>query len=108
MPLKKTTTKKPRKNKNKNKTTTLTPETKYFFIITSALTKPGHCALSRRAKCLSSPIHPTVQTMASAASVFVFSFDDEAKRGRSGFYNGFNVCQQLLELMIFSPPHYST
>ena len=23
----------------------LTSETKYFFIITSALTKPGHCAL---------------------------------------------------------------
>ena len=75
----------------------LTPEQEkntYFLMITPVLTKPGHCVLSRRAKCPC--FHP--HTLQSRLKVFFLSFfspGDEAETGGAEVCNGCMVCQHL-------------
>ena len=78
----------------------LTPEQEkkkkknYFFMITSVLTKPGYCVLSRRAKCPC--FHP--HSLQSRLKVLFLSFffpGEDAETGRAEVCNGCMVCQHL-------------
>ena len=61
----------------------LTSETKYFFIITSALTKPGHCALSRRAKCLCLHLYTLLSRLWPQQLLFLFFLSMMKQKGVS-------------------------
>ena len=65
----------------------------YFSMITAALTKPGHCVLSRRAKCPC--FHPYTLQSRLWPVWFKVAFPpcDEAETGRVEVFNGYIVCQ---------------
>ena len=73
----------------------------YFFMMTPALTKPDHCVLSRRAKCLfftHTPYSPDYGLCSFCLLVLLlFSSDDEGETGRTEVFYGYKVCQQLSE-----------
>ena len=89
----------------------LTPEEEnknYFLMITPVLTKPGHCVLSRRAKCPC--FHPhTLQSILKVFFLSVFSPGEEAETGGAVVCNGCMVCQHLsFQSSWIFPSSYST